>query len=79
MQGVKPNPISNTEWSDGEILDPKNGKTYRCDIQLTDNGEKLNVRGYIGITLFGRSQTWERVNWTEEKAQLDKNLINLRP
>lgn len=48
-------------WDDGEILDPKNGKTYHCKIQLIENGEKLSVRGYIGIPLFGRSQTWLRV------------------
>ncbi|MBX3708889.1 MAG: DUF2147 domain-containing protein [Gammaproteobacteria bacterium] len=48
-------------WTDGQILDPMNGKTYRCYMQMTDNGQKLNVRGYIGITLFGRSQTWLRV------------------
>jgi uncharacterized protein (DUF2147 family) len=48
------------EWSGGEILDPKNGKTYRCKITLSDDGKSLTVRGFIGLALFGRSQTWQR-------------------
>ena len=49
-----------TEWSGGEILDPENGKTYRAKMKLIDGGAKLVVRGYIGVSLFGRSQTWIR-------------------
>jgi uncharacterized protein (DUF2147 family) len=48
------------EWSGGEILDPENGKTYRARMKLTDGGKKLVIRGYIGVPLFGRSQTWVR-------------------
>jgi uncharacterized protein (DUF2147 family) len=48
------------EWSGGEILDPENGKTYRARMRLEDGGQKLVVRGYIGFSLFGRSQTWMR-------------------
>jgi uncharacterized protein (DUF2147 family) len=51
-----------TQWIDGKILDPKNGKTYHCMVQLTDNGNALTVRGFIGMPLFGRSQTWIRVD-----------------
>jgi uncharacterized protein (DUF2147 family) len=47
-------------WSGGEILDPENGKTYRARMKLTDDGKKLVLRGYLGISLFGRSQTWIR-------------------
>ena len=47
-------------WSGGEILDPENGKTYRSTMKLTDGGQKLVVRGYIGFRMFGRSQTWLR-------------------
>jgi uncharacterized protein (DUF2147 family) len=47
-------------YAGGEILDPKNGKTYRCRMELADGGRKLNVRGYIGISLIGRTQTWLR-------------------
>lgn len=48
------------EWSGGQILDPNNGKTYKCIMNL-DGTDKLNVRGYIGISLLGRTQTWTRV------------------
>lgn len=47
-------------WEDGEILDPKNGKTYRCKMKVVDGGAKLDVRGFIGISLIGRTQTWVR-------------------
>jgi uncharacterized protein (DUF2147 family) len=48
------------EWTGGEILDPESGKTYRAKMRLADGGQKLIVRGYIGFSLFGRSQTWVR-------------------
>jgi uncharacterized protein (DUF2147 family) len=48
------------EWSGGKILDPKNGKIYGCKMHLTDGGQKLEVRGFIGFSLLGRSQVWER-------------------
>lgn len=48
------------EYGDGEILDPETGKTYRAKMKLADDGRKLVVRGYIGFSLFGRSQTWIR-------------------
>lgn len=49
-------------WTNGQILDPKNGKVYHCNVSLSENGENLNVRGYLGLPLFGRTQTWIRVN-----------------
>ena len=48
-------------WGHGEILDPNNGKTYRTRLKPVDGGKKLEVRGYIGAPLFGRTQTWMRV------------------
>jgi uncharacterized protein (DUF2147 family) len=48
------------EWGGGEILDPEDGKTYRASMKLSDDGQKLIVRGYIGLPMFGRSQTWVR-------------------
>lgn len=48
------------EYSGGKILDPKHGKYYKCYINL-ENENKLKVRGYIGISLFGRTQYWHRV------------------
>lgn len=47
-------------WSGGKILDPDNGKTYRCNLSLAEGGKKLQVRGFIGIALLGRTQTWIR-------------------
>ena len=47
-------------WGGGEILDPKNGKIYRCKMTLSPDGKSLNVRGFIGISLLGRTQTWLR-------------------
>lgn len=48
-------------WGGGEILDPNNGKTYKTRLKPVDGGKKLEVRGYIGAPLFGRTQTWVRV------------------
>ncbi|MCG1039235.1 MULTISPECIES: DUF2147 domain-containing protein [Burkholderiaceae] len=47
-------------WKGGHILDPENGKVYKCKMHVEDNGQKLVVRGYIGVSLIGRSQTWNR-------------------
>jgi uncharacterized protein (DUF2147 family) len=47
-------------WDHGQILDPENGKLYNCKMRLEDGGNKLVVRGYIGVALLGRSQTWIR-------------------
>ena len=48
------------EYGGGDILDPDNGTVYRCKARLTEGGKKLIVRGYIGFSLLGRSQTWTR-------------------
>ncbi|MBC7555942.1 MAG: DUF2147 domain-containing protein [Chryseobacterium sp.] len=45
-----------SDFDGGTITDPKNGKTYKCTISR--DGKKLNVRGYIGFSLIGRTQTW---------------------
>lgn len=49
------------EWNGGHILDPNNGKQYKCKISLKDSNT-LEVRGYLGISLLGRSQTWYRID-----------------
>ncbi len=49
-----------SEFAGGEILDPDSGWIYRCKFHLEDGGRKLVVRGYLGFSLFGRSQTWVR-------------------
>lgn len=48
------------EYSGGDILDPDNGSIYRCKMRLLEGGRRLSVRGFIGISLLGRSQTWTR-------------------
>jgi len=47
------------EWSGGKILDPKNGKEYKCYIKL-DGENKLKIRGYVGFSAFGRTAYWHR-------------------
>ncbi|HMN70219.1 MAG TPA: DUF2147 domain-containing protein [Bdellovibrionales bacterium] len=51
---------SGKEWTKGNIMDPKNGKTYSCRLRLKEDGQKLEVRGFLGFSLLGRSQTWLR-------------------
>ncbi|MET0333266.1 MAG: DUF2147 domain-containing protein [Rhizobacter sp.] len=48
-------------WEGGSILDPNNGKTYKLRLTPKDGGKTLEVRGYIGAPMFGRTQTWQRV------------------
>lgn len=48
------------EYTGGEILDPDSGEIYRCKMTLSADNRKLHVRGFIGIALLGRTQTWER-------------------
>jgi len=48
------------EYTGGQILDPNNGKVYSSKVRLSDDGKTLNVRGYIGTPMLGRSQTWVR-------------------
>jgi uncharacterized protein (DUF2147 family) len=47
-------------WSGGTILDPATGKIYKCLVSVLDGGAKLKVRGFIGISLLGRTQYWQR-------------------
>mgnify|MGYP001943545743 FL=1 len=46
-------------WTDGKIMDPANGKNYDCTISL-ENSNTLKVRGYLGFSFLGRTQTWKR-------------------
>ncbi len=60
LTGLRQDAEHRHSFSGGEIVDPDSGKTYHCNAQLVDDGAKLEVRGYIGISLFGRTQTWVR-------------------
>lgn len=48
-------------WEDGNIVDPDNGTVYKLKLTPIDGGKKLEVRGFIGFALLGRTQTWVRV------------------
>ena len=48
-------------WEGGDILDPNDGKVYKLRLKPVDGGKKLEVRGFIGVALFGKTQTWIRV------------------
>jgi uncharacterized protein (DUF2147 family) len=61
VKGVKANADDKALWDGGEILDPNNGKTYKVRMKPIDGGKRIEVRGYIGAPLLGRTQTWIRV------------------
>lgn len=47
-------------WEGGQILDPASGKVYSVKVTPVDDGKKLEVRGFMGFSLLGRTQTWQR-------------------
>jgi uncharacterized protein (DUF2147 family) len=49
----------NNYYDNGKVYDPESGKTYSCNMKINEKGE-LEVRGYLGISLFGRTETWTR-------------------
>lgn len=51
-----------SEFEGGDILDPETGTNYHCRFSLSPDGTKLMIRGYIGFSLFGRTQTWLRIS-----------------
>jgi uncharacterized protein (DUF2147 family) len=53
--------LENGEYVGGDILDPDTGHIYGCKFHLVDGGRRLIMRGYLGISLLGRSQVWQRV------------------
>lgn len=61
IRDVKPKEGDPMTWDGGDITDPDNGKVYRVRLRPQDEGRKLEVRGYIGAPLLGRTQTWIRV------------------
>lgn len=56
LWGLKPDGAA---WSGGHLYDPESGRTYRCSARLVSAG-RLQLRGYVGISLFGRSTIWTR-------------------
>ena len=68
MWGLRP---SGAGWDGGSVLDPANGKVYSCKLSLSQNGQSLTVRGYLGFSLLGRSQTWNRVSTEEAQKAIN--------
>ncbi|MBL0728054.1 DUF2147 domain-containing protein [Piscinibacter sp. HJYY11] len=61
ISGAKKNPDESAQWDGGTVLDPANGKTYKLRLRPSADNKKLEVRGYVGTPMIGRSQTWVRV------------------
>lgn len=61
IRGVKQDADDKALWNGGDILDPANGKVYKVRLKPAQDGKALEVRGYIGMPMLGRSQTWIRV------------------
>ncbi len=61
IRNMKQSADDKAVFEGGDILDPNNGKVYKSKLKLVDNGAKLDVRGYIGLPMLGRTQTWTRV------------------
>ncbi len=55
-----PNPKKEDEYINGKVFDPLSGNIYSCKAKLSSNGKRLTLRGYVGISALGRSQTWIR-------------------
>ena len=61
IRNMKASASDKNLFEGGDILDPNNGKVYSAKLTLVDGGKKLDVRGYIGMPMLGRTQTWQRV------------------
>lgn len=59
MWGLQPS--QSGAWQGGRILDPESGSIYRSQLTVSDDGQTITVRGYIGVSWLGRSQKWQRV------------------
>ena len=59
---IKENPNKPNEFIDGRILEPKTGNIYKGKATLEANGKRVRMRGYIGVSLLGRSQVWIRTH-----------------
>jgi uncharacterized protein (DUF2147 family) len=52
--------VKGSSWEEGKIYDPKSGKIYDCILKVKDNNKVLDIRGYIGAPMFGKTSTWTR-------------------
>lgn len=62
LENVKRSPTKSNEFIGGTILDPLNGNKYKSTLRLNTTGNRLSLRGYVGVEALGRSQTWLRAD-----------------
>lgn len=62
LSGFKQDAKNPKEYIDGHVLDPLSGKIYRGKAKLSPNGQRLSLRGYVGVSALGKSTTWLRAD-----------------